>query len=67
VFDGQNAKLTEIRASIDTRDIKKSTEQTRIIENKLSTAEMNREKELQKKLDKIQEHVRMLYLIPKIL
>jgi stathmin len=50
--------LIEIRTSVSARDLKKLTEQTRIIENKLASAEMNREKELKRRLEKIREHVR---------
>lgn len=47
-----------MRSTADTRESHKSSIQTRIIENKLSTAEMNREKEMQKKLENIRKHVR---------
>lgn len=53
-----------MRAAADTREIKKSTVQTRIIENKLSTAEINRGKEIQKKLDNIRKHVRLNNFFP---
>lgn len=56
-------KLNEVRATIDQIEALKTTEKTRIIENKLSTAEQNREKELQKKLENIRKHVGFLQLL----
>lgn len=50
-------KLNEVRATVDLLESQKSEEKTRIIENKLSTAEQNREKELQKKLETLRKHV----------
>lgn len=50
-------KIINVRFNGDTRVNAKSAVQTRIIENKLSTAEMNREKEIQKKLEIIRKHV----------
>ncbi|XP_035777603.1 stathmin-like isoform X2 [Anopheles albimanus] len=56
-------KLNEVRATVDQIEAQKCNEQTRIIENKLSTAEQNREKELQKKLDAIRKHERRAELV----
>lgn len=56
-------KLNEVRATVDQIEAQKTTEKTRIIENKLSTAEQNREKELQKKLENIRKHERRAELV----
>lgn len=56
-------KLNEVRATVDLLESLKSEEKTRIIENKLSTAEQNREKELQKKLDTIRKHERRAEIV----
>lgn len=56
-------KLNEVRATVDLLESQKSEEKTRIIENKLSTAEQNREKELQKKLETIRKHERRAEIV----
>ncbi|KXJ75777.1 hypothetical protein RP20_CCG011087 [Aedes albopictus] len=56
-------KLNEVRATVDLLESQKSEEKTRIIENKLSTAEQNREKEIQKKLDLIRKHERRAEIV----
>lgn len=50
----QNNKLAEVRSAISN----KMEEITKDIEVKLSTAEQNREKEIQKKLDFVKKEVR---------
>lgn len=47
------------------RESQKLNEQTRIIENRLSTAEVNREKELSKKIENIRKHVGHYFLYTK--
>lgn len=56
-------KLNEVRATVDMLESQKTEEKTRIIENKLSTAEQNREKEIQKKLDNIRKHERRAEIV----
>lgn len=56
-------KLNEVRATVDLLESQKSEEKTRIIENKLSTAEQNREKELQKKLETLRKHERRAEIV----
>ncbi|XP_058061194.1 uncharacterized protein LOC131211643 isoform X2 [Anopheles bellator] len=56
-------KLNEVRATVDQIEAEKTTHKTRILENKLSTAEQNREKELQKKLENIRKHERRAELV----
>lgn len=56
-------KLNEVRATVDLLESQKSEEKTRVIENKLSTAEQNREKELQKKLETIRKHERRAEIV----
>jgi len=58
-------KMTIVRSNMGTRENEKSTIHTRIIENKLSTAEMNREKETQKKLENIRKHERRAEIVRK--
>lgn len=58
ITESQNTtKVSNVRSNVDTRVNEISSSQTRIIENKLSTAEMNREKEIQKKIENIRKHV----------
>uniref|UniRef100_A0A336KWK4 CSON000781 protein n=1 Tax=Culicoides sonorensis TaxID=179676 RepID=A0A336KWK4_CULSO len=56
-------KVSNVRSNVDTRVNEISNAQTRIIENKLSTAEMNREKEIQKKIDNIRKHERRAEIV----
>ncbi|XP_058447850.1 GYF domain-containing protein gyf-1 isoform X2 [Malaya genurostris] len=56
-------KLKEVRTTVDMLESQKLEEKTRIIENKLSTAEQNREKELQKKLENIRKHERRAEIV----
>ncbi|KAL9924683.1 GYF domain-containing protein gyf-1 isoform X3 [Glossina fuscipes] len=46
-------KIAEIKNQIDQLESQKIEEKARIIENKLYTAEQNREKEIQKKIEKV--------------
>lgn len=56
--NGQNTvKISEVKEAADKRENRKSSESTRIYENKLFVAEQNREKEIQKKLENIKKHV----------
>lgn len=48
---------TNKKNQIDQLETQKLEEKTRIIENKLYTAEQNREKEIQKKIEKVQKLV----------
>lgn len=50
--------MAEIKNQIDQLESQKIEEKARIIENKLFTAEQNREKELQKKIEKVHKLVR---------
>lgn len=50
-------KLSEVRTHADIQNMQKTSEQTRVIENKLYLAEQNRHKEMQKKLDNIRKNV----------
>lgn len=50
-------KLAEVKIAADTRETEKSMEKRHVFANKLYVAEMNRERELQKKLDIIRKHV----------
>ncbi|XP_055547695.1 GYF domain-containing protein gyf-1 isoform X1 [Wyeomyia smithii] len=56
-------KIKEVRTTADLLETQKTEEKTRIIENKLSTAEQNREKELQKKLENIRKHERRAEIV----
>lgn len=56
-------KLAEVKNHVDTLENLKLEEKTRIIENKLYTAEQNREKEIQKKLENIRKHERRAELV----
>lgn len=59
-FSQNTTKIAEIKIAVDARENEKSMELKHIFENKLYAAELNREKELQKKLDPIRKHVRVL-------
>ncbi|XP_037958672.1 stathmin isoform X1 [Teleopsis dalmanni] len=56
-------KIAEIKNQIDQLESQKIEEKTRIIENKLYTAEQNREKELKKKIEKVQQLERRAELV----
>jgi stathmin len=56
-------KLNGVRSNMDFRENVKSSIHTRVIENKLSTAEMNREKEIKKKLENIRKHERRAEIV----
>lgn len=56
-------KLSEVKEAADKRENRKSSESTRIYENKLFVAEQNREKEIQKKLENIKKHVGFFYFL----
>lgn len=53
-------KLAEVKIAADARETEKCMEKRHVFANKLYMAELNREKELQKKLDAIRKHVRFL-------
>lgn len=62
--NGQNTvKISEVKEAADKRENRKSSESTRIYENKLFVAEQNREKEIQKKLENIKKHVGFFFVI----
>lgn len=56
-------KIAEVKSYIDTLESQKLEEKARIIENKLYTAEQNREKEIQKKLENIRKHERRAEMV----
>ncbi|KRF98430.1 uncharacterized protein Dwil_GK14732, isoform B [Drosophila willistoni] len=56
-------KIAEIKTQNDQLESQKLEEKARIIENKLFTAEQNREKELQKKIEKVQKLERRAELV----
>ncbi|XP_055372484.1 stathmin-1-A-like [Condylostylus longicornis] len=49
-------KIAEVKNQIEEIVAQKTEEQSKIIETKLTTAEQNREREIQKKIEKIREH-----------
>lgn len=53
-------KLAEIRQTIESLEVKKIEEKQKELESKLSAAEANREKEIQRKLENIKKNVRIL-------
>lgn len=58
-------KLAEVKIAADARETEKSMEKRHVFANKLYIAEMNREKELQKKLDICRKHVRSHFFVYK--
>lgn len=56
-------KIAEIKNQIDQLESQKIEEKARIIENKLFTAEQNREKEIQKKIEKVHKLERRAELV----
>lgn len=53
-------KLAEIRQTIESLEVKKIEEKQKELETKLSAADANREKEIQRKLENIKKNVRIL-------
>lgn len=56
-------KIAEIKTQVEESIITKVEEKAKIIENKLYTAEQNREREIQKKLENIRKHERRAELV----
>lgn len=50
--------MAEVKIAADARETEKCMEKRHVFANKLYMAELNRERELQKKLDAIRKHVR---------
>lgn len=49
--------MAEVKIAADARETEKCMEKRHVFQNKLYIAELNRERELQKKLDVIRKHV----------